>query len=232
MGNRTTYTIITALVNDEVQALMYCGEMFSAHDVKLIIRHNNPHATILHNDVRDAVRDMYADGGMEDYYICEDFRLRNGELTRVYHDDLDVVEDYDQDAIATRLAPKKVTVRVVVPKQPRKIAPKKAVKKSTPLWTKVTKKATTTDTALTVDGRGRLCLPAKMVRGMGLKHGDDVSVFVGATSITVNKLGGTPDYTYVVDKADNIRLSASVVSNIGIATFKVKQNGNSIVITA
>lgn len=65
------------------------------------------------------------------------------------------------------------------------------------------------------DGRGRICVPAHLVRDLGLRSGMTAFVHVGNNEIMVYK--DQPQQfiaSYVVDKDDNIRLSRQIAANI------------------
>jgi hypothetical protein len=66
------------------------------------------------------------------------------------------------------------------------------------------------------DNRGRICVPAKVVREAGYMNGDTVSVLFGPKAIAIigefvpNYTGGA---TYIVDRDDNIRISSAIWSS-------------------
>jgi len=84
-----------------------------------------------------------------------------------------------------------------------------------------------------VDGRGRLCIPASIVRSVDLKIGDKVTCCVRCDNMTLDivpnkkKMGNCDTFScsstyitsYIVDKNSNIRISKSVLKNISDANF-------------
>lgn len=63
------------------------------------------------------------------------------------------------------------------------------------------------------DQRGRICLPANLVRGLGLKHGLPAYVSIGTNKLIVTATPPNGQYrTYLVDKHDNLRVSKSTTA--------------------
>ena len=223
-----------------VSRLAHASRMFSAHDVKLILRNENPSIKIFHEDVKQAVRGIYENGEMPVNYTRSMY-YGDGFETLVYHDDYDYASDYEPDAISEEIDAsnvKVVKVRVVASPAPSPIFTKK-YKQAKPKAIPPVQKTNSKVESLHLDRRSRLCLPAKMIRAIGLKHGDEAAVFVGKNSITINRVGsGDPDYTYFVDKADNIRIGYSVLPKINLlskinsgSVWQAVQKGNSIVVS-
>jgi len=75
--------------------------------------------------------------------------------------------------------------------------------------------------AVRVDGRGRVCLPARMVRALGLSEGDLVFATSEKGCVTVT-VTSTNDESrgYTVDASENVRISANALKDSGFSRRK------------
>lgn len=73
-----------------------------------------------------------------------------------------------------------------------------------------------------VDGRGRVCLPARMVRALGLSEGDLVfaTSTKGVVAVEVTQGAGVDSRGYTVDASGNVRISANALKDSGLGRRK------------
>ena len=203
-----------AAVKDMVNELTGDSQMFTAFDVTKAVRANG--LRVKHNDVRGVVHAMYNCYEMDSDYQRTSHTLPNGESAFVFHDMHDDLNYYDSDAIkgpAAKAAP-------VAKPAPKVVAPvSNAV-------------ATGLKYSMSPDGRNRICVPAKALRAIGLRDGDEVGVFVERNSIRLGHFA-MPDATYYVDKSGNVRLTSSLLFKASLFNKNVDGgiNGKEIVLS-
>jgi bifunctional DNA-binding transcriptional regulator/antitoxin component of YhaV-PrlF toxin-antitoxin module len=90
------------------------------------------------------------------------------------------------------------------------------------------------DEEVFTDKSGRLCVPARMLRALGLKPNNKVFVVVDTNNVELtfykNKpVGDTHSAVYFVDRDNNIRISKTLLSNVGdYDSFQVEQYADKI----
>ena len=208
--------IITATVGGFVKD----GKMFSAYDVTTKIRgmgvYCKHHA--VKSDIHSAMADVISDGS-EDY---EKTLVDTGSYrTFVYHKSTDDPHTYNasDDAATPTVAP-------VTP-----VAPTTPISKTAP----ISKGASTTAMR---DSRGRVCLPADMLRSIGATKGKKVVVSPQKGEVVVCPYNpshgiGKSSHVYKVDRDNNVRLSAGIFAKAQLGTFQsfnVLQDSDSITV--
>lgn len=98
------------------------------------------------------------------------------------------------------------------------------------------------DNVYSLDTTNRLCVPNKLVRQTGLKHGDGAAVYFNGVTRQVHVLAlnkAAPSMSshltsYVVDKDDNIRITESVLNKAGLSgtDYEITGDGDSITVQA
>ena len=89
------------------------------------------------------------------------------------------------------------------------------------------------------DSTDRLCVPNRLVRQLGLKNGDYVTVFCDVSPSNEVKLvsksqnlpqGASPVADYVVDRYDNVRMGRATFAKLGISAvaFEIEGDSNEI----
>lgn len=311
-------SVLIDLVNELVSEWVYNRKHFSAYDVTTVLRAENPDKNIRHNDVREIVRDMYADCEMDGVYISSNYTLPSGIVTIVYHPDYYDAELYDCN-FAKDLALRIINIPApAVPAAPAAPADstnsvkeimdnfrnglfeaildkmdgmlsdeeKAEMEKVVKFIASSEKVNTALENALVViqdtlmdalegsmiggnpvpadvsnpwakapdstvsapavamptptdsevrgyDSRGRLCIPNYMISALGLVSGDEVGVWIGKGTLTVNKKGGTPDVIYVVDASGNVRIGVMTLDKacLNDSSATITRIGNSITVS-
>src|SRR5690606_32323267 len=87
---------------------------------------------------------------------------------------------------------------------------------------------------LTSDGRGSICIPAAMVRQIGLNYKDTAYVSVSGLSakLIVSKLDDGNCVSYTVDHNDNIRITKATLDRAGASDpYRAEVTGDKIYIS-
>ena len=196
---------ISKIITSTIDGFVKDGKMFSAYDVTLKIRgmgisckHHAVKADI-HSTMSDVI-----DDGSEDY---EKTLVNTGKYrTYVYHRSTDDAHKYNQsdDATTTTTTP---------------VAPVAPAKK--PTGAQIVAANTNT---LHRDKRGRICLPADMLRSIGATVGKKVMITPNAGEVIVSSFNHmTPakkdSHVYKVDRDNNVRISAKIFDKALLGTF-------------
>lgn len=209
MSNDPTSKIITKVINDFVED----GKMFSAFDVTTKIRGMGVYCkhNAIKTDIHSAMSDVM-DEGSENY---EKTLVDTGSYrTFVYHKSTDDPYTYksDTDGSTATVAPK--AVATPAPKTNSVIAGQSAGR----------------------DNRGRVCLPADMLRNIGATIGKKVVISpkngeVQVTNYNPKVTTSKEDHVYKVDRDNNVRISAGVLAKAKLGVqkgFAVEQTTDSI----
>jgi len=194
-------------VADVVKDLTGKGELFSCFDVTRKLR-DEQSLTVFHSEVRKEVHKLYADMEMPVDYERDDFALKNGRTTCVFHPRGKATSEYDPEQFGGGDDPfgaktTKTSQPTMVPKANLLIAPKNQT-----------------------DRRGRLCISNKMTRKMGVDLTAGTTAWVSTSfankRILISKSPsnvsdpGAAVRAYSVDKDDNIRLSRRLLKKADI----------------
>lgn len=198
---------VSKIITATVDGFVKDGKMFSAYDVTLKIRKMGVYCK--HHAVKADIHSAMADvmnEGSEDY----DKTLVNTGTYRtyVYHKSGEDAHKYNasDDAVA-----------------PAPVAPK-------------TTKVLISGQNASRDGRGRVCLPASMLRSIGATKGEKVVISPMNGEVVVSSYNPSNSITkdshvYKVDRDNNVRISAGVLAKakLGVQNgFAVEQTKNSI----
>jgi hypothetical protein len=197
MSNDPVSKIITATVDGFVKD----GKMFTAFDVTTKIRSMGVYCK--HNavkaDIHSAMADVIDDGSEGYEKTLADVDATNRAF--VYHKSTDDPHTYYQSTDSSATTP-------ATP-----VAPKTVVAPTPKLQ----------GTPLNRDKRGRVCLPADMLRDIGATVGKKVEIAPQSGKISVstynhvNPLSSKNSHVYKVDRDNNVRISASVLEKAKIS---------------
>jgi len=203
MLNQQAAGVVETIVNDFVQK----GKQFTAYDVTVAAREDAGTKVrrdkVFHTDVRTFVNDFFANGSFPFNYNRTLTTLKSGVEAFVYHIDSQSSQDYVNQLNGVAVISN----------------PVQAVAAPAPVQTDETIQRAT-------DSRGRITVPAKFVRALGLKTGDTAYIEVIVTGdsiiITANEsiLNGV-DSTHTVDRDGNIRLSEQLINRVGGVLFDI-----------
>jgi hypothetical protein len=196
---------MTQKVEDLVIDLTDDNKIFTAFDVTKLLRNDGD--KVRHSEVRDVVHNLFNDNAFPTYYTKTSTCIAPGIYAVVFYPDYEDINQYD---------PNGITAPVVK-------TPAPAVNQ-TPATNPTTPVTSITLFPSLVDSRGRYCIPAKIVREAQLQSGDTVLVSVNPKNISIELDTAKPldpntyYFYYVVDKSNNIRLSAKVLKEAGFST--------------
>lgn len=210
------------IIEDKVNEFVKAGIMFSAYDVTKSLRADGE--KVFHRDVRDVVRNMFANGDMGDYGR-QNYTLNNGDVTFVYlNENVDDLSNYREDDMSS-------SVPFVVP------SPKAAILAPVaPPATPAVSATTSNEWFMGQDSRGRVCVPADALRKLGVASGKSVFVHVDvfANEIVIDTHSVTPsqETEHRVDKDNNVRIGQTLLqkANLDGKPLKCFFDGNFVVI--
>jgi len=208
--------VLEQATKDQVNVYVQGDKLFTAYDVTKALR-NEQGLTVNHWEVRKVVHYMFNDGDMPSHMMRESRSVGGGRTAFVYMPTWRASDTYDPDDLGgtadpttgspTTTAPTTPTTPTTTPTQP----PLPSTPSSTP------------DGRHGTDKRGRLCIPNEMTRKLNWKKGNIISVLKDNGRLAIQQAGGnaTPPVsatvvaTYMLDKSDNVRLSKTVIGEIG-----------------
>lgn len=214
----STVQVVEQTVAEKTQA----GELFTAHDVTKAVRAKvGRGVNVSHNDVKQEVHNLFANGQMGSDYSRNLANLPGVPVQPwVYHRTTDDPASYGTGTV-TPAVPAPVNVVVAVTNQPDDGVNQ------------------TKDGTYKVDARETLCLPATLLRDAGLNAGDTANVLVDALAgqVAVAAVGATlpavytPLATYTVDKYGNVRVTQATLQRAGIGGKEYVIEGDATMVT-
>jgi hypothetical protein len=220
---------VETLVLNTIEEFVENWSLFTAYDVTLTVREGTTQ-NVRHHEVRDFVHQQMAQNSeytkalihipnaSGDTYLFYPLFDSKGNPTDI--------STYDPNWVK-QAAPTNRFVRACsAPAVPAALAPL----------------ALTDDTGedkdqLNLTSRDRICVPARFIRQIGLKHGDRVFVQVQSATHSLKLLAYEPNVStasYLVEKDDGVRLIKSLFDEanlaIPIALSKINADQNSITI--
>lgn len=209
-----TLQVVETVVFEKCQA----GDLFTAYDITKEVRNRVGRGTsVLHNDVKQEVHNMFANGQMG-----ADYTRNLGNLSLpagvsqpwVYHRTTDDVVNYGQNAAAGQSTP-----------------PPSLQVSGDDNDDGVNK---TSDGYYRVDARETLCVPKAMLAAIGLNPADEAYVSADALAGHVVVTKGLPDQTvltplstYTVDKYGNVRITQATLVRGGVGGKEFEIEGDS-----
>lgn len=232
MSNASLIPVVESVVDEKVLA----GELFTAHDITLEIRQRGHRAG--HGEIRDAVHDYYARGGLGVAYSRTIISISGNGNPFLYHRGADDPSTYqnirgnniavpnfssiqnddddddDDDVQAVAIPPSLLSGLSDVP--------------DVPVNNQVIK-------SRIVDGRGTLSIPAPIIRQLGFKPRQKVYAVVVTDGVDVVATQPPADVLYrryTVDDHQQVRLTQSLLQRAGIAgkQYDVEQLNNKVVV--
>ena len=223
--------VIESVVDDKVQA----GEMFTAHNVTLEVRNRGHYAS--HGEVRDGVHDYYNRGGLGVDYTRTVISVPNGQPW-LYHRIIDDPQTYGNIYNSTNSTSQTQTSNVAAnvatnSAQPVVSIPSNLLNNLNGHTNAQNKAGSTKDRV--VDGRETLSIPVSVVKGVGFRAGQTVSVStatfkdpVGVDEIvldiydTLSPAGGRAKTlgSYTVDSHNQIRITQGLLKKAGLGGNK------------
>jgi len=193
------------------------SKTFTAFDVTKILR-NEKGLDARHYEVRQVLNGIWSDNGMPWNYtrVLHSFQVDGQDVqARLYMDNSNFPDSYDPNALGMNSTPDLVA------------DPDPATDPSDP--------DPSADPFLTTDKRGRLCIPNKVTKEIGLDPGDIVSLFTLVNHPGVAVL--SEDFChnsrqFKVDKSGNVRISHRTLQRLGLAPvlrFVAESDGDAII---
>lgn len=199
--------LVLGVVNEFINQ----SKMFTAHGVTKEVR-NRTKDKVIHNEIKGEVHGLFNNGNMFNYNRTLANIQGANPQPWIYH--------------PLSIAPSLVTAIFGNP-------PTNTVADTTNLTQSITATISTTNgSSYKLDSTNRLCIPARLIRQMGLKPGNEVGVFGENNELVLRKgiVAGVLT-SYVVDSYDNVRLTLSALRKGGLrvnGNFDI--NGNSTAI--
>jgi hypothetical protein len=192
------------IVAEMVEKMVNNDKMFTAFDITSLLR--NIHGEeIRHYEVRGVVHDMFMNSSLPLDYICTSVDIPiDGKPSKafVYHPKWKNPIEYNADEF-----------------QGEDANPfSKAQSTGSSVTTSTSTAAPVSKFARMRDGRGRICVPARVVRKAGLVPTDTVMVEIssGKLKLRPGNVISVGEVRYTVDKHFNIRISRTVVDSAGL----------------
>jgi hypothetical protein len=206
------------LIEDVVNDFVNNGQMFTAHNVTAEVRRRTKDR-VAHDDVKRDVHKMFNDGAMFSYNRSLASLQNVNPQPWVYHPLTADVSLYDGKP--------SVAATVAMPVLPPIMAqPSNSI---------------STDDNYKLDTTDRLCVPAKLVRQVGLVSGQVAILsamlndkeLVLTTAANAAKMGASADLitSYVVDTYDNIRITRGALQKGHLSGTEFEIEGDSEKIT-
>jgi len=221
MCDQATQTAVTDAANDFISQ----GKMFTAYDVTRKVRAMN--IQVFHKDVREVVRDMFSTGQMQNYSKRLMPIPSSPNPAFVYHPVTDDPANYDPlcNLPGNQVSSKSTATATPTP--------------ATPASTPDTDDDDDSDDVSTIQlerqGDGFIRIPARYMRAIGIKPGDEVYVDPSGSSLTIEKVksGSDEDKILHTDARNNLRISETRL-NEGGCKKRVKvefQQGGCLILT-
>jgi len=224
MCDQATQTAVTDAANGFISQ----NKMFTAYDVTRRVRAMN--IRVFHKDVREVVRDMFSTGQMQNYSKRLTPIPSSPNPAFVYHPVTDDPANYDP---LDNLPGNRTTSNTTAP--------------ATPASTPDTDDDDDSDDVSTIQlerqGDGFIRIPARYMRAVGVKPGDEVSVetigwvSTGSNGLTVEKASSKKnldeDNILRTDARNNLRISSTRL-DYALVQQKAKvefQQGGHLIIT-
>jgi len=228
--------VLKPIVNTIVRGMLKQDALFTAHDVTREAR-KYVKFNVQHDAVKDIVHARFVDGKMPGYNRTV-VRLPNGAEPFVYYPTTADPSVYTGTTLTQGIrftgVPTPAVQQVIPPTIPP-IPSFFALVSQPQQWGKVaTATASNSATSVSVDNRGRVCVPVEATSAMAVKPGDWVYASANGKKIVISKdmAGATRAYTYKVDRSGNVRVSSEVLSkaNISANTLTVSWDDKTITI--
>jgi hypothetical protein len=215
---------IHSSVIDVIGELISKNLPFSAFDVTKILRKRN--IDVYHSQIKKEVSDYYASGLISYNYYRELNTLVNGRTTWVYYPDTFDPNNYDEDSLPDALDISTVKASYTIDG---------GITTVTQLPNPVPIIVKTTSNDYCVDGRGRLCIPAYMIRLINKTPGEKIYVKQSNGKVHIGNVDyidvGTISFPYLVDKSNNVRISKYVLEYFGFDStiYKLTIDGDILI---
>jgi hypothetical protein len=190
-----------ALINDVVNEFVNDGKMFTAYNVTTEVRKRTKDR-IAHDEVKRDVHRMFNDGEMFSYNRSLAMLPGINPQPWVYHPLAADISLYNGQPTGTVTStPPFSGVPTLIPHVPNSISTN----------------AVASDNVFKLDTTNRLCVPAKLIRNLGLSAGDQAAVMYDSELILTSEGKAatmtSADYitSYVVDSYDNVRLTLTAL---------------------
>lgn len=231
----STTKVITAVIDK----LIKTKKMFSAFDVTLKIRDMGVYCmhSALKKDIHSVMDDVMNDGSTNYIKTLVDTGTYR---TFVYHLDTDSPHGYnspvDPATGEERLVNSVDTGNLSEEKAEEKIS-KAMMKPDQTKWWLLDMNVTNTR-AVSRDGRGRICIPADMLRSIGATVGTAVIILPDTDKVVIKcydpcQFIPKDNYVYKVDRDNNVRISACILAKANMGSlwtnkFEIVQNDGEI----
>jgi antitoxin component of MazEF toxin-antitoxin module len=223
MCDQATQTAVTDAANDFISQ----NKMFTAYDVTRKVRAMN--VNVFHKDVREVVRDMFSTGQMQNYSKRLMPIPSSPNPAFVYHPVTDDPANYDP---LCNLPGNQASSKSTATATPAPVTPA-----STPDADDDDDSDDVSTIKVDRQGDGFIRVPARYMRAVGVKPGDEVSVEpIGSQGITVEKASSkkhlNEDNILQTDARNNLRISCMRLDSALVkrkANIEFQQGGYLIV---
>lgn len=205
---------IKSVVRNVVDEFVQADRLFTAYDVTKAVRVRAGRSTnVRHNEAKEEVHALLEPQLNAGLYKRELRNFGAGEPAWVYYPDGEDPNTYDPHNT------QRSVVRVA------QVAQRAAAPQLPPA-------SDDEDEPATQDGRGRVCVPAKFLRDIGLKYGMRAFVVADKEKLVVYKKQPTVPFaaSYRVDAHNNLRVGHNVVelANLANKKYRFEKKGDTV----